>query len=364
MLQNLQLTVPKRKRQVALQVRSAAETVVVRGIVKSFGNTRVLDGLDLVVPAGSLVALLGPSGCGKTTLLRTIAGLDRPQDGRIEIGDRTVVDGQKVFVAPEKRRVGMVFQDWALFPHLTVAQNVAFGLARSERRSQHVLDVLRLVDLDAYADRMPSTLSGGQQQRVALARALANRPSVILLDEPFSNLDATLRAQIRLDVQSVLKSLGVTALFVTHDQEEAFSIGESVAVMFDGRVDHQGRPADIYEAPATKRVAAFLGDGNFLPGIASDREAETMLGRVPLIRPADGRVEVLLRAEEIVVAEPTDDGHAVVQDVVFYGHDAVYVLRTDDGVMLRSRVLAAPRFRPGDRVDLSYSARPTVAFAV
>ncbi|MFP5327890.1 MAG: ABC transporter ATP-binding protein, partial [Acidimicrobiia bacterium] len=174
MLQNLQLAVPKRKRHVALQVRSAAETVVARGVEKSYGDTKVLDGLDLVVPAGSLVALLGPSGCGKTTLLRTIAGLERPEDGRIEIGDRTVVDGDRVFVAPEKRRVGMVFQDWALFPHLTVAQNIAFGLARSERRSQHVIDVLRLVDLDAYADRMPSTLSGGQQQRVALARALAN----------------------------------------------------------------------------------------------------------------------------------------------------------------------------------------------
>lgn len=362
MLSNLQLTIPKRKRQVALQVRSAAETVVVRGVTKSFGETVVLNGLDLVVPAGSLVALLGPSGCGKTTLLRTIAGLDRPEAGRIEIGDRTVVDDGRAYTPPEKRRVGMVFQDWALFPHLTVAQNVAFGLARGERRSQHVIDVLKLVDLDAYADRMPSTLSGGQQQRVALARALANRPSVILLDEPFSNLDATLRSQIRLEVQRVLKALGVTALFVTHDQEEAFSIGESVAVMFDGKVDQQGRPADIYEAPTTKRVASFLGDGNLLPGTASGREAETMLGRVPLLRAMDGSVEVLLRAEEVLVEAPQADGHATIDEVVFYGHDAVYLVRTDQGTILRSRVLAAPRFRPGDRVDLRYSSRPTVAF--
>ncbi len=354
-----QLTVPRRKIAAPLQVRSSAETVVARGVHKAFGATPVLKGVDLVVPAGSLVALLGPSGCGKTTFLRTIAGLERPDAGRIEIGDRAVV-GDGVFVAPEKRRVGMVFQDWALFPHLTVAGNVGFGLSRNERSGPHVMDVLKMVSLERFADRMPATLSGGQQQRVALARGLANRPSVILLDEPFSNLDATLRAQIRMDVQRVLRDLGVTALFVTHDQEEAFSLGESVAVMFDGVVDQQARPAEIYEAPATKRVAQFIGDGNFIPGAASGRSVETWLGNVPIRTDLSGSVEVMIRAEEVLVT-PGDE--ATIDDVVFYGHDAVYVIRTDRGPLIRSRVLATPAFRPGDRVELKYSGRPTVAFS-
>ncbi|MGH2755650.1 MAG: ABC transporter ATP-binding protein, partial [Actinomycetota bacterium] len=290
------------RRHVSLGVRSSTETVRARGLLKSFGGVGVLKGINLDVPSGSLVAVLGPSGCGKTTLLRTIAGLERPDSGTIEIGERTV-SGPGVFVPPERRRVGMVFQDWALFPHLNVAANVGFGLPRRERRSDHVLDVLRMVDLESFADRMPATLSGGQQQRVALARALAYRPSVILLDEPFSNLDATLRAQIRLEVQNVLRDLNVTTVFVTHDQEEAFSIGESVAVMFKGMVDQQGSPVDIYEAPTTRRVAEFIGDANFFPAEARGWVAETRLGDIPLRRELYGSVEVMARAEEVIVHE-------------------------------------------------------------
>jgi iron(III) transport system ATP-binding protein len=356
---NLQLTKPRRKPALDLDIGSSAETVVVRHIAKSFGAARVLKDVRLDVPAGSLVALLGPSGCGKTTLLRTIAGLERPDHGHIEIGRRTVVDDGRTFVPPERRRVGMVFQDWALFPHLTVADNVGFGLARSERRSQRVIDVLRMVELDGFVDRMPSTLSGGQQQRVALARALANRPSVILLDEPFSNLDATLRAQIRLDVQQVLKTLGVTALFVTHDQEEAFALGESVAVMFDGTIEQQASPSEIYEAPGSRRVAEFIGDGNFLPGIARGRVAETRLGTVPLRYEANGDVEVFVRAEEILVHS---GDAATITEVIFYGHDAMYLIKTDDGDVVMSRVLAAPEFRAGDRIEMKYSGKPAVAF--
>ena len=358
MLDLQRTTARGRKRALELQIGSSAETVVVRNIAKSFGASPVLHDVRLDVPAGSLVALLGPSGCGKTTLLRTIAGLERPDAGRIEIGRRVVV-GPDTFVPPEKRRVGMVFQDWALFPHLTVADNVGFGLARGERRSQRVTDVLRMVGLDAFMDRMPSTLSGGQQQRVALARALANRPSVILLDEPFSNLDATLRVQIRLEVQHVLKTLGVTALFVTHDQEEAFSLGESVAVMFDGVIDQQARPSEIYEAPGSRRVAEFIGDGNFLTGVAAGRQADTMLGQVPLRHEHSGSVDVLVRAEEVLVHA---GDAATIQEVVFYGHDAVYNIVTDAGEKICSRVLAAPEYRPGDRVELKYSGKPTVAF--
>ncbi|MGI8774275.1 MAG: ABC transporter ATP-binding protein [Actinomycetota bacterium] len=340
--------------------RSAAP-VAVRGLSKSFGGARVLHGVDLDVAAGSIVALLGPSGCGKTTLLRSIAGLERPDSGRVTIGEVTVSDDDR-FMLPERRRVGMVFQDWALFPHLTVEANVAFGLSRAERRSGRVEEVLEMVDLGAFGQRIPATLSGGQQQRVALARALANRPAVILLDEPFSNLDASLRVQIRSEVQKVLSDLGVTTLFVTHDQEEAFSVGEAVAVMFDGTIVQEATPAQLYEAPASRSVAAFIGDANFLQGHATGDRAETPLGVIPLSSSVAGDVDVMVRPEEVLLA-PGED--AVIESVEFYGHDAVYLLRRHlDGMTFRSRTLAAPEFRPGDQVAIKYSGKCTVAFPV
>ena len=209
--------------------------VDVRGVHKSFGTTAVLRDVDLDVPSGSVVALLGPSGCGKTTLLRIIAGLEAPDAGEVRVGGR-LLTGPATSVPPEHRRVGMVFQDWGLFPHLTVAQNVGYGLPRGERRGARVDEALELVGLVGLGHRSPTTLSGGQQQRVALARALAPRPSVLLLDEPFSNLDAALRVQVRGEVHRLLRELGVTTVFVTHDQEEAFVLGDEVAVMSEGRV--------------------------------------------------------------------------------------------------------------------------------
>lgn len=336
----------------------------VRGLAKSFGHHRVLNGVDITVPAGSLVALLGPSGCGKTTLLRTIAGLERPDEGRIEVGHRSVTaignGGGDVFIKPEKRRIGMVFQDWALFPHLSVGDNIGFGLTRTERSSGRIERILALVDLPHVRDRMPGTLSGGQQQRVALARALANRPSVILLDEPFSNLDASLRVQIRAEVQRLLRDLGVTALFVTHDQEEAFSIGESVAVMFDGVVEQQASADQLYTAPSSRRVAEFIGDANFLPGGASGRVADTALGKIPLHTEHQGTVEVMIRPEDVLVVA---GDAAVIESIEFYGHDSVYLVVDERGHRFRCRILATPEFRAGDRVELKHSGRPTVAFA-
>jgi iron(III) transport system ATP-binding protein len=222
--------------------RAAAEPVSVRSVSKSFDAAPVLRDVDLRVDAGQIVALLGPSGCGKTTLLRAIAGLERPDQGEVWLGER-LLSGRGTFVAPERRRIGMVFQDWALFPHLSVGRNVGFGLTRAERRSGRIEAALQLVELTGLADRMPATLSGGQQQRVALARALANRPAALLLDEPFSNLDATLRVSIRAEVQRLLRELSLTAVFVTHDQEEAFLLGDQVAVMLGGTV--------VQQAPAT-----------------------------------------------------------------------------------------------------------------
>ena len=274
----------------------------------------MLRGVDLAVAAGGLVALLGPSGCGKTTLLRCFAG-----------------------------------------PHMSVARNVAYGLPRrAPDRGARVADALALVGLSGFEHRMPATLSGGQLQRVALARALAPRPSVILLDEPFSNLDAPLRAELRVEVRRMLTSIDATALFVTHDQEEAFLVGDEVAVMGGGQVAQQGGPTELYELPATREVAEFIGDANFVPGLAAGGEAE-----VPLHAEAWGPVEVMIRPERIV-AHP--GGDAIVERIEYYGHDAVYIVALDGVGAVRSRSIGAPSLAPGARVSLEFRGAPTVAY--
>jgi iron(III) transport system ATP-binding protein len=337
---------------------AATRVLAVDGLRKAFGAATVLDGAWLRVPAGRVVAVLGPSGCGKTTLLRCIAGLERPDAGEVRLDGRALC-APGVFVPPERRRIGMVFQDGALFPHLTVAGNVGYGLSRAERRDGRVEQALDLVDLAGFGGRTPASLSGGQAQRVALARALVTRPSVLLLDEPFSNLDTVLRVQIRGEVQRLLADLGVTSVFVTHDQEEAFVIGDEVAVMLAGRVVQQAAPAELYRAPASRAVAAFLGDANLVPGVAAAGLADTAVGPVPLSAPLRGEVDVLLRPEQLRVSAGRD---ATVDAVEYYGHDAVYLTRLPGGDAVRVRVLDAPEFRPGDRVDLDYVGGPTVGY--
>jgi len=332
----------------------------VEGLVKRFGATTVLDGVDLYVAAGSICALLGPSGSGKTTLLRTIAGLERPDAGTVRAGDRLLC-GVGTFVAPERRQIGMVFQDGALFPHLSVAANVGYGLPRAERKGLRVAEALAMVGLAGYAERLPGTLSGGQQQRVALARALAPRPAVLLLDEPFSNLDAALRAQVRSEVHGVLAAAGVTAVFVTHDQEEAFVLGDDVAVMREGRIVQQATPAELYRRPVDAWVARFVGDANLVAGAADGSVARTSLGAVPLAADLHGPVEVLVRPEQLVLDSPDRDGSADVELVEFYGHDAVVILRLDGGAVLKARVVH-PVARRGDRVGLRYDGPPAVAY--
>jgi iron(III) transport system ATP-binding protein len=338
---------------------AATGALVVEGLAKAFGGAPVLDGVGLQVPSGKVVALLGPSGCGKTTLLRCIAGLERPDAGEVRLAGRQLCAPGLEFVPPERRHVGMVFQDGALFPHLSVAGNVAYGLRRSERRGGRVEEALALVDLAGFGDRAPASLSGGQQQRVALARALVTRPTALLLDEPFSNLDTLLRVQIRAEVQRLLADLGVTAVFVTHDQEEAFVVGDEVAVMLGGRIVQQATPAELYRAPATRAVAGFLGDANLLPGVAAAGLAETPVGRVPLRTELHGEVDVLLRPEQLRV---TSGREATIAAVEYFGHDAVYLTRLPGGAAVRVRVLDAPEFRPGDRVDLDYVGGPTVGY--
>ncbi len=297
-----------------------------------------VDQLDLSVYQGEVLCLLGPSGCGKTTLLRLIAGFETPDDGSVEVAGKVVASGS-VMVPPEHRRIGFVFQDFALFPHLTVLDNVAFGLrgTRAQKR-ERAAEVLALVGLTVFDSRFPHQLSGGQQQRVALARALAPRPHILLLDEPFSNLDASLRGSTRDEVRAILARSGITAVMVTHDQEEALSFGDRVAVMRDGRIEQVGTPEEVYFHPATAFVASFLGRTNLLRGLAEGRTAATPIGAVPLTATADGRVIISLRPDHLeLVPADSDAGSAlpkVVATVVrreFKGHVVTYeaVLRAN-----------------------------------
>ena len=338
----------------------AVPALRVRGLEKRYGDTPVLRDLDLDAERGEFLALLGPSGCGKTTALRLIAGFERPESGTVEIGGETVCAADSAgsrWIPPEGRRGGMVFQDYALFPHLSVARNVAFGLSRNgSDRDARVAAALATVGLAGLGDRTPGQLSGGQQQRVALARALAPGPEVILLDEPFSNLDTDLRASVREEVRQILREAGATAVLVTHDQEEALSIADRVAVMLDGRIVQVGPPEALYHRPATRTIADFIGDVQFLPGLASGRRAATALGDIPLHATHEGPVDVMLRPEMLRLT-PAGEGaeHGVAATIVsraFFGHDQLLTLRLDSGHTLKARLGAYGGFRPGDRVSV------------
>ena len=255
------------------------------GVSKRFATSSApivaADEVTLEVGKGELIALLGPSGCGKTTTLRLIAGFERVDSGLVEIDGR-VVASKGVHLPPQLRRVGMVFQEYALFPHVNVLANIQFGLRRlpEEARAARTREVMELAGLSGLEERMPHQLSGGQQQRVALARALAPHPALILLDEPFSNLDAGLRARVREEVREILRAANTTAIFVTHDQEEALSLVDRVAVMLDGRVEQVAPPHELYANPASRAVAEFIGEANFLPGVGQGETIECELGVV------------------------------------------------------------------------------------
>jgi iron(III) transport system ATP-binding protein len=326
---------------------------------KAYGRVQALSGVNLTVRSGALVAVLGPSGSGKTTLLRCIAGFETPDTGEIRINGRRIA-APDVAVPPERRRIAVVPQEGALFPHLSVLGNVAYGLGRSARRAGRADAVLDLVGLAGFQDRMPHHLSGGQQQRVAVARALAPRPPVVLLDEPFNALDAALRADLRRDVWQALRADGATAVLVTHDQAEALSMAEEVAVMRDGRIVQSGPPELLYGAPADPWVAGFVGEAVWLPAVMDGEQARTPLGTLPLT-PLDygapaGPVRVLLRPEQIVLAPPgaPDTVPAAVERRDFYGHDAMLGLRLADGTPVAARIFDPAAVPPavGDEVAL------------
>jgi iron(III) transport system ATP-binding protein len=318
-------------------------------VSKAFGSVRAVQDVTLEVGRGEFMALLGPSGCGKTTLLRLIAGFEAPDAGAVLIGERVVAGGG--WIPPERRHVGMVFQDYALFPHLTVARNVGYGLPRSGR-DDRVAEVLELVGLGAHGHRFPHELSGGQQQRVALARALAPEPAVVLLDEPWSNIDPVLRSSMRDELAAILRATGVTVLLVTHEQEEAFSLADRVALMCDGGVVQTGAPEEIYYGPATRWAAEFVGAANVLPGRLDGDLVETLVGRFPAPNgDGPGDVEVLVRPELLELAvDPAGEGEVVCRE--FRGHDVFYRVRLLDGTTVCSQRPSNESIPLGARVAL------------
>jgi iron(III) transport system ATP-binding protein len=298
------------------------------GVRKRFDDVAAVDDASLCVARGEVVALLGPSGCGKTTLLRLIAGFERPDAGSVTVDGRLAAS-RHAWIPPEARRVGMVFQDYALFPHLTVAANIGFGLARRDR-PRRVAELLGIVGLDGLGHRYPHELSGGQQQRVALARALAPAPELVLLDEPWSNVDPFLRETLRAEVAEIIRPLGVTVLLVTHDREEAFSLADRIALMRDGKVVQEGTPEQLYFAPASRWAAEFVGAANVLSGRVVDGRVETAIGAFRANGASTRSDAQVLVRPELLELEPSPTGAARVVAREFRGHDVFYRVRLDD----------------------------------
>jgi iron(III) transport system ATP-binding protein len=355
--------------------------LAVSGLYKAFGTHPVLTGLDLDVPAGSFTAILGPSGSGKTTLLRLLAGFEQADAGSIAIGGR-VVDGPGASqVPPERRQIGYVPQEGALFPHLTVAANVGFGVP-ARRRAARTAELLAAVGLTAMGNRYPHQLSGGQQQRVALARALAIRPEVVLLDEPFASLDAHLRASVRADVLEICRAAGTTAIMVTHDQDEALSMADRIAVLRDGRIVQYAAPHELYTRPADPALARFVGDANIIDGQLTAAAGQpgmvaTILGRLPVCQSSGmtapaGPVTVLIRPEQLEILADLPDardypdclaGRVIACD--YYGHDAVVRVRPDDqtnGDEVIVRTTGGPQLPAGAPVFVR-ARGPVIAWA-
>jgi iron(III) transport system ATP-binding protein len=338
-----------------------------RGLAKSYGDRAVLAGVDLAVAQGTLTAILGASGSGKTTLLRVLIGFVAADAGVVSIGSRVVADAGRIHVPPDKRAIGYVAQEGALFPHLTVAENVGFGLPRSERRDgSRIVDTLDLVGLDRrYAARQPHELSGGEQRRVALARALAPRPALVLLDEPFSGLDAALRTETRAAVLEALAAAGATAVLVTHDQAEALSMGREVAVLRDGRLVQTAAPDTLYRAPADLDVARFVGEAVVVPGEARTRTVVCTLGTLRVRGAAvEGPVQVMIRPEQIRVDRAAAGGGVAARVVgqSFYGPETVLRLELVDGsrTVVTARTFDGVGAEPGDEVRLVVDGPVTV----
>ena len=356
------------------QSTAVAPILSLRGVRQSYDGHEVVRGLSLELRRGAIGCLLGPSGCGKTTVLRCIAGFETLAAGEIRI-DGTVVSGPGVQLPPEKRRIGMVFQDYALFPHLTVAKNVAFGLRGFDRKEQakRIAQSIELVGLQGHEDKYPHQLSGGQQQRVALARALAPGPQLLLLDEPFSNLDVDLRERLGQEVRDIIKRAGITAILVTHDQNEAFAIADEIGIMHEGEIRQWDTAYNLYHRPASRFVADFIGQGVLLPGsVVSSNQVRVEIGMLNGDVPSNcgmgcdacGKgceVTVLLRPDD-VIHDDTSSLRAEVLSRAFRGADILYTLRLDSGRKVLALVPSHHNHSIGERIGIRLAADHVVTF--
>ena len=352
--------------------RPATDEPILRleGVTKRYGPAAAVSDLSISVHRGELLTLVGPSGCGKTTTLRLMAGLERPTEGAIYL-DGECVAGNGGFRAPEDRGVGIVFQDFALFPHLSVEENIAFGLKGDDPsvRDHRVDELLGLVGLEGYRERQPDQLSGGEQQRVALARSLAPEPAILLLDEPFSNLDVHLRVEMREEVRRILKAAGVTAVSVTHDQEEALSISDRVAVMSEGRIEQSGQPESVFEHPKSRFVASFLGQASFLTARLTDGTVRTAIGDYPAgllegYSPEyDGAdIDVLVRPDDLR-AEPGEvDANGQIIHRMYTGPNFVYRVELGNGDVVHCQHNHTDEMRIGQPVEVSLDADHSLAW--
>tara|TARA_Y100000739_G_scaffold8125_1_gene7233 strand:- start:1 stop:1026 length:1026 start_codon:yes stop_codon:yes gene_type:complete len=322
-----------------------------RSLEKTYGNEAVLTDFNLDVWKGSIFGILGVSGSGKTTALRLLAGFENPDSGIIEMYDKIVYD-EETNIPPEDRNIGMVFQDYALFPHLNVEKNIGFGLTSKEINKGRLEEVLEMCNLKQYRNKFPQDISGGQQQRVALARALAPKPDVVLLDEPFTSLDAHMARDLRDEVVSLLRETETTAIIVTHDQEEALSVCDIVSVLEEGKVMQSATPQEIYLNPVSQNVANSVGDPNILKGFSKKGRVETALGT--FVSAYEGALDVSIRPECIELSLDSK-GAYVVKECIFYGHDQVVSFENSAGQIFRSRSLPSTIFESGDKISIEIS---------
>lgn len=345
---------------------SELNDLAIENVSHRFGSVVAVDHASLSVGAGEVVCLVGPSGCGKTTLLRVAAGLEPLQEGRVSIGGQVMGD-TRTNVAPEYRNVGLVFQDYALFPHMTVRANIAFGLQKcgSQERAARVTAALERTGMSSHGNAFPHELSGGQQQRVALARALAPRPRVVLLDEPFSGLDTSLRHRVRDQAAEILRDSGIATLMVTHDPEEAMFLADRIVVMEAGRISQVGAPDEVYSHPVDAFVASFFGDVNKFSGVVENGAVQTALGPVSTNGTRSGTaVEVFVRPEALVLSDSGGSGRGTVTSARFLGRSSLIDVRLDDAATTEVRIHVPGRRLPsvGENVAVSRNEDQTFIF--